>query len=301
MEQDDPAGQDAAPEQVAAIGQTAAVTLPRPDKRRRKAEISHARYGRSTAPRGRPVGVRETWEASSDLALAATVRAAAPHQPARRVRSGPGVAVRIERADLRAATRRARPRALILFVIDASGSMGARERMAAAKGAVLALLVDAYQRRERVGLIACRGATAAVLLPPTASVAHAERCLADLPTGGRTPLAHALVTARDLVARARRTEPSLQPLLVVVSDGRANVALAGGDALADAHAVADELAAAGVACLVVDAEDGTPRLGLAAVLADHLAAPRHHLADLTAAALEATVRAALPREAGDGR
>ena len=236
--------------------------------------------------------------AGRDLAAAATLRAAAPHQPARRARRAAPPALRIERDELRWAERRARPKRLILFVVDASGSMGARARMTAAKGAVVSLLVGAYQRRDRVGLIACRGGQAALLLPPTASVTLAHRRLADLPTGGRTPLAHGLALARTTIAQARRRDPTLRPLLVVVSDGRANVPLGGGDPLAEARTQAAELARQRAPALVIDAEDGATRLGLARDLSASLAAPCYRLRELTGVALAGAVRAALREGVG---
>ena len=118
---------------------------------------------------------------------------------------------------------------MILFAVDASGSMAARKRMAAAKQAVLSLLLDAYQKRDRVGLIAFRGSQAELLLPPTTSVDLAERRLQSLPTGGRTPLGHALQVGMLAFERHRANHPEDVPLLLVVSDGRANVPVGSGD------------------------------------------------------------------------
>jgi magnesium chelatase subunit D len=187
------------------------------------------------------------------VAVAATLRAAAPHQRARQGSGGLGVqqrdpgagrsaatnaaraggarpAVVVHPGDLRWQVREGREGNLVLFVVDASGSMAARRRMVATKGAVLSLLLDAYQRRDRVGLVSFRGAGAEVRLPPTSSVELAARRLAELPTGGRTPLAAGLARARGLLAAEAVRDPNRRPLLVLVTDGRAN-AVGGGAAL----------------------------------------------------------------------
>ncbi|MFP8908498.1 VWA domain-containing protein, partial [Streptomyces atacamensis] len=173
---------------------------------------------RARTAQARTPGARRPQGALSRLHLAATVRAAAPHQRARG-RSGPGLLVR--REDLREAVREGRESNLVLFVVDASGSMAARRRMGAVKGAVLSLLLDAYQRRDKVGLISFRGSGAEVALPPTSSVDAAAARLESLPTGGRTPLAAGLLKARDVLRTERLRDPSRRPLLVAVTDGRA--------------------------------------------------------------------------------
>ena len=155
--------------------------------------------------------------------------------------------------------RRRPERWCTLFVVDASGSMAARRRMAAAKGAVLSLLEDAYQRRDLVGLIAFRGAAASVLLPPTNSAELAYARLRDLPTGGRTPLASALWLANTLLSRQAT---SSHGLAVLVSDGRGNVSVSGADPQTEALAAARSLGAA-FDILVVDTEQGPVHLGLA--------------------------------------
>jgi magnesium chelatase subunit D len=185
--------------------------------------------------------------------------------------------------DLRFKIRSTPLGALTVFVVDASGSMAAQRRMALAKGAVMSLLLRAYQTRDEVALIAFRGTTAEVLLPPATSVQLASVRLRVLPTGGRTPLALALRRAGTLVQqRAAIAQRTATPTLVIVSDGRANVALAGGDPNADALAEARLLRAAGVGAIVVDTEDGPIRLGRAWLLATELGAAYVRLADLSA-------------------
>jgi magnesium chelatase subunit D len=244
------------------------------------------RRSRARSERGRVVGSTRPSGSVTKLHLADTVLAAAPHQVARG-RTGTGL--RIAREDLRQATLEGREGNLVLFVVDASGSMGSRTRMGAVKGAVLSLLLDAYQRRDKVGLVTFRGADAELALPPTWSVEAAAARLTDLPTGGRTPLAAGLLRAHEVLRVERVRDPRRRPLLVVVTDGRATGAR-GGSHLADAHAAAGLLAAAGTAAVVVDCESGPVRLGLAGALGASLGAQTLRLEELAADALAATVR-----------
>jgi magnesium chelatase subunit D len=243
------------------------------------------RRSRAEADWGRPVADRPLTGRASDLAPAATLRAAAPFQRARGRRQGGGLLLR--RVDLRQHVREGREGNLILFVVDASGSMAARRRMAATKGAVLSLLLDAYQRRDRVGMVVFRGEGAAVALPPTASVELAAERLEELPTGGRTPLAAGLARAGEVLAAERVRDPQRRPLLVLVTDGRAN---AGADPVAAAMAQAASLGASGVAAVVVDTEDGAVRLGIPAEVAAALGAPCVRLDALAAQPLVGVVR-----------
>ncbi len=216
------------------------------------------------------------------------MHAAAPHQKARG-RSGPGLVVRKD--DLRQATREGREGNLVLFCVDASGSMAARQRMGAVKGAVLSLLLDAYQRRDKVGLITFRGAGAELALPPTSSVDAAAARLEKLPTGGRTPLGPGLLKAREVLRIERLRDPSRRPLLVVVTDGRATSAGAvGGDPRELSGRSARLLAAEGVTSVVVDCESGPVRLGLAGALAADLGAPAVTLDGLRADSLTGLVK-----------
>ncbi|GAA4742888.1 putative cobaltochelatase [Modestobacter marinus] len=244
------------------------------------------RRSRARSERGRVVGSTRPAGSVTRLHLVDTVLAAAPHQRARG-RSGTGL--RVERADLRQATLEGREGNLVLFVVDASGSMGARSRMAAVKGAVLSLLMDAYQRRDKVGLITFRGGDAELALPPTWSVEAAAARLTSLPTGGRTPLAAGLLRAHETLRLERVRDPQRRPLLVVVTDGRAT-GPRGGDHLADARRAAGLLATAGTASVVVDCESGPVRLGLAAALGQQLGAQTLRLEELGAEALSGVVR-----------
>jgi magnesium chelatase subunit D len=222
------------------------------------------RRSRARTAHGRTTGARRPQGALGKLHLAATIQAAAPYQRARG-RSGPGLVLR--RDDLRQAVREGREGNLVLFVVDASGSMAARQRMGAVKGAVLSLLLDAYQRRDKVGLITFRGSGAELALPPTSSVDTGAARLEKLPTGGRTPLAAGLLKAHDVLRIERLRDPSRRPLLVVVTDGRAT---GGPEPVALAARAARLLAAAGTAAVVVDCESGPVQLGLAGALAEEL-------------------------------
>jgi magnesium chelatase subunit D len=238
-------------------------------------------------PRGRTTGSRAPAGRLAALHLTATLRAAAPHQVARG-RRGPGLLLR--RGDLRAAIREGREGNLVLFALDTSGSMAARERVGVVTGAVLSLLLDAYQRRDKVGLVTFRGTTAEVALPPTSSVDLAAARLRALRTGGRTPLAAGLLRARTVLAGERLRDPARRPLLVVVTDGRAT---GGPDPRGQARSAAALLAAEGVASVVVDCERGPVRLGLAGELATALRAEHLPLAGLDADALAGSVRPAV--------
>ncbi|MFD3666354.1 putative cobaltochelatase [Streptomyces sp. NPDC058659] len=243
--------------------------------RRSRARTEHGRTTGATRPRG----------ALTKLHLTATVQAAAPHQRARG-RTGPGLVVR--RDDLRQATREGREGNLVLFAVDASGSMAARQRMSAVKGAVLSLLLDAYQRRDKVGLITFRGRTADLALPPTSSVDAAAARLEKLPTGGRTPLSAGLLKAHDVLRIERLRDPSRRPLLVVVTDGRATGG--GADPVALAARAARLHAAEGTASVVVDCETGPVRLGLAGSLARELGGTAVTLDELRADSIAGLVR-----------
>ncbi|WP_328746109.1 putative cobaltochelatase [Streptomyces sp. NBC_00285] len=247
-------------------------------------EGAAGRRSRARTEHGRTTGARRPRGALTKLHLAATVQAAAPHQRARG-RSGRGLVVR--RDDLRQATREGREGNLVLFVVDASGSMAARQRMSAVKGAVLSLLLDAYQRRDKVGLVTFRGSAAEVALPPTSSVDAAAARLETLPTGGRTPLAAGLLRAHEVLRVERLRDPARRALVVVVTDGRAT---GGPEPVALAGRAARLFAAGGVASVVVDCESGPVRLGLAGQLAGELGGTAVTLDELRADSIAGLVK-----------
>ena len=277
-----------------------------PDRRARRGAGRRATTVSGTSV-GRYVGARVPEGAATDLALDATLRAAAPHQESRRQSAGAdSAALLIEPWDVREKVRETHTGSLILFVVDASGSMGAQRRMVAVKGAVMSLLLDAYQRRDRVGLIAFRGTGAELLLPPTGSVEMAQWCLQEMPTGGRTPLARALNVAMETLETERLKDRDVLPLLVLLSDGRANVSLAGdqltqlaaGDA--EVQSLSRTISDARIPAVVVDTEQDFIKLGLAQGISDAMSARYIKLDDLAADSLADAVRRELPGEAPTG-
>jgi magnesium chelatase subunit D len=237
---------------------------------------------RAVTDNGRRTGSRAGLR--GPLHLTETVRAAAPHQLARGRTSG---RLLLRSQDLRVATREGQESNLVLFCVDASGSMAARRRMEQVKTAILSLLLDAYQRRDKVGLVTFRGSTADLALPPTYSVDIAASRLEVLPAGGRTPLAEGLLEAARVLDLERVRDPRRRPLLVVVTDGRAT---SGSAAVERSRQAAGLLAEGGVDSLVVDCESGGFRLGLAAVLAEHLNAEHVPISEVSAEALTGAIR-----------
>nr|WP_037056162.1 putative cobaltochelatase [Pseudonocardia asaccharolytica] len=228
---------------------------------------------------------------AADVHLPATIVAAAPYQ---RARGRIGAGLRLRHDDLRHAVREGREGNLVLFVVDASGSMAARSRMGAVSGAVLSLLRDAYQRRDKVGMVTFRGLGAELVLPPTSSVPAAQARLGSMRTGGRTPLASGLLRARRALAAERLRDPRRRPLLVLLTDGRATIAArAGGDPVVDACRAAGLLAADGVHSVVVDCERGPVRLGLAGRIALAAGGPLVTLDELSADSVAGVVTTAV--------
>ena len=284
--------------------------------------VSVGRYVEARTPQGKV----------SDLALDATLRIAAPHQQRRRgatqsesdtdessLEGSPASsrpAVLIERWDVREKVRESKTGSLVLFVVDASGSMAAQRRMVAVKGAVLSLLIDAYQRRDRVGLIAFRGTEAELLLPPTSSVELARIRLAEMPTGGRTPLSRGLYVALQVFEAERLKDAEVLPLMVLISDGRANVSLGstlrnGGQTpglgsgeqdstASEAREVASLFREHHIPSVVVDTEVGLVKFGLAWPIAEAMGAQYIKLEDLQADSLAQAVRLRMPSIAQPG-
>jgi magnesium chelatase subunit D len=286
------------------------VRAPRPGSpatgRRAPAEASRGRLVGDRTPDGplasvavgatvRHAAARQAATGQAATGQAATGQAATRHAPAS---AGPPAALAVRPEDVREAVRVDRTANLIVLAVDASGSMGAPQRMEAAKGAVLGLLTDAYQRRDLVGLVAFGGDEARVLLRPTGSMEVARARLAALPTGGRTPLAAGITTALHLVTAPARAHTH-RPVLVVVTDGRATSAPAGADPVAAAGSAADAVRRAGVEAVVIDVESTpglagvpvAPGLGLARELAARMGARHVPLPALTPDGLRQVVRA----------
>ncbi|WP_409566359.1 magnesium chelatase subunit D [Methylobacterium sp. J-070] len=249
------------------------------------------RVGQAAASRtGRPVGSRRGDPRRGRLDLLGTLRAAAPWQAVRRAGAEPRPIV-VRRDDLRIRILRQRTETTTVFCVDASGS-AALERLAEAKGAVELLLAEAYIRRDRVALVAFRGRGAELVLPPTRSLTRAKRGLAGLPGGGGTPLAAGIDAAVAVALGVRRS--GSRPAIVLLTDGRANVARSGEGGRAQAGAEALRAAraarAAGVPALVVDTGN---RGEEARAVADAMGARYLKLPRAEAGQLSAAVRAAL--------
>ncbi|MDD2234026.1 MAG: magnesium chelatase subunit D family protein [Desulfitobacteriaceae bacterium] len=244
---------------------------------RTKTDSLQGRYIRATFPVNK---VR-------DIAFDATVRAAAPYQKSREKK---GITLAIEKSDIREKIREKRTGSTILFIVDASGSMGASQRMKAVKGAILSLLNDAYQKRDRVGMVVFRKDSAQLLLDITRSVDLAQKRLVELPTGGKTPLASGLVRGYEILRAAKLKDPEMIPVIVLVSDGRTNVSFNGGNPVGEAVDVARKIAAAGIQTMVIDTEKDFVKLGLASQIAESMKAQYYRIEDLEAGGIACTVR-----------
>lgn len=234
-----------------------------------KTDLKQGRYVRAELPKAKV----------EDLAFDATIRAAAPYQ---RMREDNGCALNIQKEDLRQKVREKRIGNTFLFAVDASGSMGARERMRAVKGAIFYMLQDAYQKRDRVGMIGFRRQKAEVLLPITRSVDLAQKCLAEMPTGGKTPLADGLATSLLTLAKLNKKDSELEPILVLVTDGRANaVEENGGDPVTAAIKMAEKIRKAKITSVVIDTENDFIKLGVAKKVAQAMGASYYSLRQLS--------------------
>jgi magnesium chelatase subunit D len=254
--------------------------------RRSSGRRSHTHTDRK---RGRYIQARPANGKTDDLAFDATLRAAAPFQR-QRAEQRKRVAFAVRPSDYQRKVRVRRAANLVLFLVDASWSMAVAERMAATKGAILSLLTDAYQRRDRVGLIVFQKDRATLVLPPTNSVTLAQQALADIPVGGKTPLSAGLQLAYIILRRERTLHPDVNPLLIVLTDGAGNVALTGLPPQQEAHSLADEIADDKYRCVVINMEHAAFDQGLAQALADHLEAPCYSLGELKAESLYQTIR-----------
>ena len=260
-------------------------TPERRDTRERKRVSGRRLETFSAGNRGRYVSARYP-TGTGDVALDATLRAAAPHQA---VRDHNGMAVAVRREDIRERVRVGKVSVACVFVVDASGSMGATRRMEAAKGAVLSMLLDSYRHRDRVGLVAFRGSSAEVLLPLCSSVDLAQKQLEDLPTGGKTPLGAGLVKGMEVLLQEQRKNGEVIPMMVVISDGRANVPISG-DVRHEVLGIAEEIRSQGIRTVVIDTEETEGsfldlRLGYCRAVAEHAGGGYYPIADLSAGLL----------------
>jgi magnesium chelatase subunit D len=243
---------------------------------------------RTDRKRGRYIMARPA-NGSTDIAFDATIRAAAPFQK-RRGEQRKRVAFAIEKQDLQRKVRVKRTANLVLFLVDASWSMAVAERMNATKGAILSLLADAYQRRDRVGLIVFQKDRAILILPPTNSVQLAQRALVEIPVGGKTPLSAGLLMAVDVLRREKQIHPDVEPLLIVLTDGAGNVSIGSMPPNEEAYHFADMIAVDKIRSLVINMEHAAFDQGLAQKLADHLEAPCFALNEIKAESLYHTVK-----------
>jgi magnesium chelatase subunit D len=244
-------------------------------------------YTKTDRKRGRYVQSRPVQGKPRDLAFDATFRAAAPHQ-IRRDRSERALAV--EREDIRDKVRVRRAANLVLFVVDASWSMAAAERMEATKGAIMSLLLDAYQRRDQVGLVVFQKEEARLALPPTSSVELAKKALTDVPVGGKTPLSAGLLLAYRVISQHLRLNPEIMPLMILLTDGAGNVSVSDLPAQEEAHRAARMIVEENIRSVVINMEHASFDRGLAQALAIELNAPCYALADLKADTLYQTVK-----------
>ena len=236
-----------------------------------KTERKHGRYVRA-----RPANNK-----TDDIAFDATFRAAAPFQT-RRTDRRKRLAFAIERADLQRKVRVKRVSNLVLFLVDASWSMAVAERMNATKGAILSLLTDAYQRRDRVGLVVFQKDRATLVLRPTNSVQLAQKALMDIPVGGKTPLSAGLLLAADVLKHEKYAHPEIEPLLIVLTDGAGNVSIGTIQPQEESYRFAELIASENVRSVVINMEHAAFDQGLAQLLARHLKAPCLPLSELKA-------------------
>jgi len=244
-----------------------------------RTERKHGRYIRA-----RPAGGK-----TDDVAFDATIRAAAPYQK-RRTEQRKKVAFAIRKDDLQRKVRVKKVANLVLFLVDASWSMAVAERMNATKGAILSLLTDAYQRRDRVGLIVFQKDRATLVLPPTNSIQLAQRALVDIPVGGKTPLSAGLMLASDVLRQEQYTHPDIEPLLIILTDGAGNVALGALPPQEESYKFAELIANEDIRSIVINMEHAAFDQGLAQTLANHLEAPCYTLSELKAENLYHAVR-----------
>lgn len=253
---------------------------------------------RTDRKRGRYIQARPAQGKTNDLAFDATLRAAAPMQVQRaEQREEAHVAFAIDTSDFHRKVRVKRAANLIMFVVDASWSMAVAERMSATKGAIMSLLTDAYQRRDRVGLVVFQKNKATLVLPPTNSVHLAQRALADIPVGGKTPLSAGLTLAHKVFEQEARTHPDVMPLMLLLTDGAGNVAMTNLPPQEEAHRAADLIKEDHIKSVVINMEHAAFDQGLARALAERLGAPCYTLPQLRAESLYQTVKGELDGKA----
>ncbi|WP_292372783.1 putative cobaltochelatase [Methanosarcina sp. UBA411] len=283
---------DASSETIFATGESYQIKQLSPDFRRNKRKGSGRRSKTLTkSKQGRYIKSKIPEEKTTDLAFDATLRAAAPYQL---IREKNGNSITIHDSDFRKKIREKKIGNLVLFIVDASGSMGAQQRMVASKGAVLSMLMDAYQKRDKVGLIAFKGAGAELVLPPTSSVEMAQKYLEELPTGGKTPLSHGLMKGYETIQAELRRDPDTCPFMVLISDGRANVSMNGESPIQETKTIASMFRKECIQSAVIDTESSMIKFGLAQEISSALGARYLALENLKADSIIEAVRSSTP-------
>jgi magnesium chelatase subunit D len=242
--------------------------------------------------RGHYIQARPAGNKTDDIAFDATLRAAAPFQKQRGEQlARSGMAYALQRSDLYRKVRVKRTSNLILFVVDASWSMAVSERMQATKGAIMSLLTDAYQRRDRVGLVVFQKDRASMVLPPTNSVLLAKKALQTIPVGGKTPLSAGLLLAFDTIKREKTLHPDVMPLLILLTDGAGNVSMsANASPQEEANRIADLIKDEHIKTVTINMEHVAFDQGLASKLAERMGGPCYTHTQLRADILYQTVK-----------
>jgi magnesium chelatase subunit D len=252
---------------------------------------------RTDRKRGRYVRAQQAGDKPRDIAFDATLRAAAPFQKQRaEQKKETGMAYALRKSDLQEKVRVRKAANLIMFAVDASWSMAVSERMQATKGAIMSLLTDAYQRRDRVGLVVFQKDRASLVLPPTNSVVLAKEAMADIPVGGKTPLSAGLLMTYDTIIRERNLNPDVMPMMILLTDGAGNVSVS--DKLSpqeEAHSIARRIREQDIRTVTINMEHVAFDQGLAQRLADELGGPCYTLSQIRADNLLSTVRAEMDR------
>lgn len=252
---------------------------------------------RTDRKRGRYIRAVPAGNKTNDIAFDATLRAAAPYQKARaKQKEDSGMAYALRKSDLQRKIRVKKAGNLILFAVDASWSMAVSERMQATKGAIMSLLTDAYQRRDRVGLVVFQKDRASLVLKPTNSVTLAKEALEDIPVGGKTPLSAGLLMSYETIKRELSTDHDLMPMMILLTDGAGNVSLSENlSPQEEAHYIANLIQEAEIRTVTINMEHVAFDQGLAQRLADQLGGPCYTLAQIRAESLLETVRNEIER------
>ena len=236
------------------------VEVPKDINKRKRDRVLRSGSGKrmktlATGRKGRYLKPRIPKEDTTDIAFDATVRASAIHQKQRKKNSKSSHTLIIKKEDLREKVRQSKVSTLIVLTVDASGSMGVLDRMEAAKGTVFSLLMDAYQHRDRVAMVAFRGNDGYILLPPTSGVDLAKKLLVNLPTGGKTPLAAGVMKTLSLIKNEKRKDPTIVPMMILLSDGRSNISIVeGADPMSEIEKLGQTAQEEGVHSIVIDSE-----------------------------------------------